>query len=73
MKKRQKRLVAALGALAAVLAFSFAPPPAAAASSCVFMFCANGCYCGGCTDDCERDCYDGDYCSVLTTGCNTDE
>lgn len=73
MKKRQKRLAAGLGALAAaVLTLTFAPPPAAAATSCMYMFCANGCYCGSCTGDCEPDCYQ-DFCTVVATGCNTDD
>ena len=74
MKKRQKRLAAALGALAtAVLALTFAPPTAAAQPGCVYMFCANGCYCGGCLDDCEPDCYEDQFCSVVATGCNGDD
>ena len=74
MRRAHRRVLTALGALAIALAAFGAPPPAVASAGCQYVFCANGCYSGGCHEPCEEVCYGCPYPGWSNaTGCDYPE
>lgn len=73
MKRRLRLLALSIAGAVIALLSSTMQPAIAAGASCQYVFCAGGCYAGGCTGECSPVCYGCPWGTGSATGCDYPE